>query len=362
MGQIVFQATLGGQTALVGQNTASSFSLNLPLANDTLVGKATTDTLTNKTIAFASNTFSGSLSVSNGGTGISSLTAGYIPYGNGTSAFSSSSSFAYNGSSLNVAIPLSPWDTYNAIQVQNMSLASFSNGDNRIVGNAYYQSPNWKYQNTGPAVYQAVEAASGFFSWNRASSGTAGTNITWTEIMRTDTSGNLLVGATSTTLTNGGILSYPGSGANSYLGIGHSSSGTSGSYYEAFNFNGTTIGTITQNGTTGVLYNLTSDYRLKDNPQPLIGASEFIMALRPKTWDWWDGSGKGVGFIAHEFMEIAKYSGHGEKDAVDDNGKPVYQSIQPSSSEVMANLVGMVQEQQALIESLTTRLTALESK
>ena len=50
MGQIVFQATLGGQTALVGQNTASSYSLTLPLATDTLVGKATTDTLTNKTL------------------------------------------------------------------------------------------------------------------------------------------------------------------------------------------------------------------------------------------------------------------------------------------------------------------------
>jgi hypothetical protein len=35
---------------LVGGNTASTFNLNVPLANDTLVGKATTDTLTNKTL------------------------------------------------------------------------------------------------------------------------------------------------------------------------------------------------------------------------------------------------------------------------------------------------------------------------
>ena len=79
------------------------------------------------------------------------------------------------------------------------------------------------------------------------------------------------------------------------------------------------------------------------------------MALQPKTWDWWDGSGKGVGFIAHEFMEVAKYSGHGEKDAVDADGKPVYQSIQPSSSEVMANLVAYIQE-------LSAKVTALEAK
>ena len=84
------------------------------------------------------------------------------------------------------------------------------------------------------------------------------------------------------------------------------------------------------------------------------------MALKPKKWQWWDGSGDGVGFVAHEFMEVAKYSGHGEKDAVDEEGNPVYQSIQPSSSEVMANLVSLIQEQQALIQSLTDRLTALE--
>jgi hypothetical protein len=61
-------------------------------------------------------------------------------------------------------------------------------------------------------------------------------------------------------------------------------------------------------------------------------------------------------------MEIAKYSGNGKKDEIDAEGKPVYQTIQPSSSEVIANLVSLVQEQQVLIESLTTRLTALELK
>ena len=93
------------------------------------------------------------------------------------------------------------------------------------------------------------------------------------------------------------------------------------------------------------------------------------MALQPKTWDWWDNSGKGVGFIAHEFMEVAKYSGHGEKDAVDADGNPIHQSIQPSSSEVMANIVALMQEQQALItaqaetiNALTARIVALDAK
>jgi hypothetical protein len=61
-------------------------------------------------------------------------------------------------------------------------------------------------------------------------------------------------------------------------------------------------------------------------------------------------------------MEVAKYSGNGEKDAVDADGKPVYQSIQPSSSEVIANMVALMQEQQTTINALTARVVALESK
>jgi len=279
-------------------------------------------------------------------TGTISGSTGYVQFNN-AGALGSNANFFWDNTNSRLGIG-------TASPANKLQIVSADNTQATIVGSVY--------SNNGTAALTL-----GFDRINGTNSTPASASLdlgvsSYPQAVRIDSNGNLLVGATSTTLTNGGILSFPGSGANSYLGIGHSSSGTSGSYYEAFNFNGTAIGTITQNGTTGVLYNLTSDYRLKDNPQPLIGASEFIMALQPKTWDWWDGSGKGVGFIAHEFMEVAKYSGNGEKDAVDVEGKPVYQSIQPSSSEVMANLVALVQEQQALIESLTTRLTALEAK
>jgi hypothetical protein len=218
----------------------------------------------------------------------------------------------------------------------------------------------------------------GAFQFFQQASATAGTNYTGTQAMTLDNSNNLLVGTTSTTPTSGGLVSYFGAG-QSYLAIGHITGTTSGSYYAPFLYNGSIIGGITQNGTTGVLYNLTSDYRLKNNPVPVTGAKDFVMALQPKTWDWWDGSGKGVGFIAHEFMEVAKYSGHGEKDETkqeeyeitpvvkDEQGNvttpavmgtrtvPVYQSIQPSSSEVMANLVAYIQE-------LSAEITALKAK
>lgn len=184
-------------------------------------------------------------------------------------------------------------------------------------------------------------------------------NYIWTKdganIARIDSNGNLLVGQGGTGFSNSNSITIePGSGA--YSVYNHASGSASGNKYIWFAYGASGIGSITQNGTTGVLYNLTSDYRLKNNQEALTGAKDFIMALKPKKWQWWDGSGEGVGFIAHEFMEVAKHSGNGEKDAVDADGKPVYQSIQPSSSEVMANLVAFVQELKAEIDSLKSQL------
>lgn len=77
------------------QITNGSATLTLPTSTDTLLGRATTDTLTNKSISGATNTLSnisltssvtGTLPVGNGGTGAASLTLKGILYGNSTSA------------------------------------------------------------------------------------------------------------------------------------------------------------------------------------------------------------------------------------------------------------------------------------
>jgi len=50
MGNLVFQATLGGQVNLVGPNTASTFNLNVPATSSTLATLTGTETFTNKTL------------------------------------------------------------------------------------------------------------------------------------------------------------------------------------------------------------------------------------------------------------------------------------------------------------------------
>jgi len=76
--------------------TNGAATLTLPTSTDTLVGRATTDTLTNKSISGATNTFSNipvsaiatgtGLSVQSGGTGDTTLTVHGVLIGEGTSA------------------------------------------------------------------------------------------------------------------------------------------------------------------------------------------------------------------------------------------------------------------------------------
>ena len=339
--------TINGGT--INASVTESYSLPnaVVYSNSSNVGVTSANLGFNGTTLTANTlNLSNALGIAYGGTGLTTLTAGYIPYGNGTSAFNSSGNLTFDGSNLTA--------TGN---VTNANVGANGSGFYGLAGSAFRFTLTRQDAISAASLY--INAYGGIgFATGLGSGGTAGA----APGVFIDTSGSFYVGATSS-IPAGGLAYLPSAATGSpRLELGHLTGTASGGSYINFAYNSTTIGSVTQNGTTGVLYNLTSDYRLKNNPIPLTGALEFIMALQPKTWDWWDGSGKGVGFIAHEFMEIAKYSGSGEKDAVDENGKPAYQAIQPSSSEVMANLVALMQEQQALIESLTTRLTALESK
>lgn len=88
---------LGVNTGTAGSFVVNSGALGTPASGN--LANCTFPTLNQNTTGTAAG-LSATLGVASGGTGLSSLTAGYIPYGNGTGAFSSSSNLTYSGTTL----------------------------------------------------------------------------------------------------------------------------------------------------------------------------------------------------------------------------------------------------------------------
>jgi len=88
MGQLVFQATLGGQVNLVGPNTASTFNLNVPAVAGTLVTTGDTGTVTNTMLATSAYTAPGTIGSGTANTGaFTTLSASSTVSGTGFSTY-----------------------------------------------------------------------------------------------------------------------------------------------------------------------------------------------------------------------------------------------------------------------------------
>jgi hypothetical protein len=230
--------------------------------------------------------------------------------------------------------------------------------------------------NTGTGIFGGVGVSDGgaypIELWGSALSFKTGssTYASATEKMRIDSSGNLLLNATGTIAAGCISLLFNGTSRN---GIGLKTTlATNGTDFIVFeNSAGSTAGRITQNGTTSVAYNTSSDYRLKENIAPMTGALATVQALKPVTYTWKADGSAGQGFIAHELQEIVPDCVTGEKDAVqttdelDADGNvigtkevPKYQGI--DTSFLVATLTAAIQEQQAIITDLKSRIEALE--
>lgn len=195
-----------------------------------------------------------------------------------------------------------------------------------------------------------------------------GTNNT--ERARIDSSGNFFINSTSFPAV--GTEKFGVQGGTTIAAAFITSSASEPTAFVANSTNGTvklvrfssgslgnTTGEITANG-TNTTYGTSSDYRLKENVQPMMGALDTIAQLNPVTYNWISNGSKGQGFIAHELQAVVPDCVVGGKDAVDADGKPEYQNI--DTSFLVGILTKAIQEQQALITALTARVAALEAQ
>ena len=116
------------------------------------------------------------------------------------------------------------------------------------------------------------------------------------------------------------------------------------------------MGTISTNA-SATAYNTSSDYRLKENVIPVSDGIVRLQQLKPSRFNFIADSDQTVdGFIAHEVQAVVPECVTGEKDAVDDDGNPIYQGI--DQSKLVPLLTAALQEAVAEIKALKDRLTA----
>jgi len=168
------------------------------------------------------------------------------------------------------------------------------------------------------------------------------------------TAGIKLLGATSSSTPGDGFAMI--ANAKTIVGI-FNRTNTTGAVIE-FKYNASVVGSVTTDG-SGVSYGSDSDYRLKEN---IVGISDGITrlkTLKPYRFNFKSHPEKTVdGFLAHEVTAVPEAI-IGTKDQVDSDNNPVYQQI--DQSKLVPLLVSALQEAVAKIETLETKVAALEA-
>jgi hypothetical protein len=159
---------------------------------------------------------------------------------------------------------------------------------------------------SGSLIYNSGgTSASHIFKLNRGAS----------EAMRIDSSGNVLVGTTTNTGSSRMLIQVDGSGGNGITTLPDVDATYTPMVFRRGN--GTTVGTISST-TTSTAYNTSSDYRLKEDVQPMVDATDRVLALKPVNFAWKVDGTRVDGFLAHEAQEVVPEAVTGAKDAMRD--------------------------------------------
>jgi hypothetical protein len=201
-----------------------------------------------------------------------------------------------------------------------------------------YQDPSTaddKYIGTDEA--SQIKQVNGAFNFNVAASGAADSVISWNTAMTINNSGDIYTGTSSLPADDNvvGVAAYRDglfsiSRASAYV-LNVNVKGTTGPLI-VLRKDASVVGTISTNGTS-TAYNTSSDYRLKTDAQPMVGASDRVLALKPVNFEWIADGSRVDGFLAHEAQEVVPECVTGTKDAMRDEEYEVTAAIEATYDE-----------------------------
>tara|TARA_X000001388_G_scaffold933_2_gene1166 strand:+ start:5806 stop:8364 length:2559 start_codon:yes stop_codon:yes gene_type:complete len=187
-------------------------------------------------------------------------------------------------------------------------------------------------------------------------------DVDGSETMRIDNTGRLAIAGTGEIINSTSKLAVHGiieasTVATKALDLARTDG--SGSIIVFRRSGGATNGTISISGSS-TSYNTSSDYRLKEAVVDMTGAIDRVKALAPKRFNFIIDADTTVdGFLAHETQTVVPEAVTGTHNEVDDDGNAVYQGI--DQSKLVPLLTGALQEAIAKIETLETKVAALEA-
>jgi len=292
--------TLDGTTGITTPgltNTGTETLVNLTTTGNTTLGDASGDTLT----------------VTGGTTTFTQGTANGVAYLNGSKVLTTGTALAFNGSKLGIGV--TSFDVPLQVQAITGGLSMRLNG--RASPNDGYSDIGF-YNSANTTQHAGIGAAnSGLF----LATGLASPIIFYinnADVGRFDSSGGFIV-----------------------------------------------VGSTAQKA-TGTTWSNPSDQRLKDNIRDYAKGTAELMQVRVREWEY-NGKGgttegtKGLGVVADEVMTVLPDTVENYDAKLNADDEEVTAIKKFDATEITWLLVKTVQEQQALIQSLTTRITALES-
>lgn len=253
---------------------------------------------------------------------------------------------------LGLGVTPSAWRSSSdrTLQVNGTALAGFANYATALSNNAFLNaSSSWTYIESGVASNKFELLNGGGFAWNVAPSGTAGNAISFTQAMTLDASGNLLNGCT-TQGANGCRLTLSTDSGTTKWDVGPRNAIATNFYVAAAASTGVYL-----NGTSATSWSSNSDERLKTPITPFENAIGKVAAIRAGTGRYLtDDEGVSRAFLSAQSVQAVLPQAVGTHTIAGDDT----QYLGLAYTEVIPLLTAAIQEQQALIEQLTTRLTA----